>query len=220
VLIQVIDNMKNKIEGEFEIFTKYEQYLEKFLKYKEVVQVLSKINETYTIPDIVSVISANYNNYTDASLMDLKLGMIIYKTIEQIRACKSEIEDNLDTLKTILYSDNPRNKNLLDFDIEEEIDKEEFHQFIIDKINRDGNLESLLAEKRKNDNIINNNKLKIKCDESLLLENFYCVKCRAKPKNVLSRNCKHLMACEDCILIIKICPKCGLDIDKYDKIYR
>jgi len=77
----------------------------------------------------------------------------------------------------------------------------------------------IFEEKRKNENIINDNKIKIKCEESCLLESFYCLKCKMKPRNIVSNNCYHLVSCEDCIKKTKVCPKCGIDIEKYDKIY-
>jgi hypothetical protein len=181
---------------------------------------MSKINDSYTIQDIINAINSNFSNYTETTLMEFKLGMIIYKIYEQIKSCKKDIQFNLENLKMKLFTEDVKNKNLLNLDIDDELDKEEFHKFIVDQINKDGNLSALLEEKRKNEMTINNNKLKIKCDETLLLENFYCIKCRTKGKNILSHDCKHLVSCEDCVKIIKVCPKCGLDIKKYDKIYR
>ena len=98
--------------------------------------------------------------------------------------------------------------------------KYEFKEFIYDKLNKDSILDQLLEKKKINEQQILLNKLKIKKDEGYLLNTFYCVKCHINPRNAISKNCHHLMLCEDCIQKTKVCPHCGININNYNKIYR
>lgn len=166
-------------------------------------------------------IDNKYKNYTNDSLLKIKLALIMDKSLEQIKKCNKDITADLNDLKTKLYStSNLKNKNLMLFNIEDELKKEEFKEYIIDKINKEGKLNSLLDEKKKNEKIIVNNKLKIKKEENYLLNSFYCVLCHSKARNAISKNCPHLVACDDCIQKLKVCPRCGINIDGYEKIYR
>ena len=90
----------------------------------------------------------------------------------------------------------------------------------MDNLNLDGKLEEMLKEKKNNEEIILSNKKKIKSEEKFLNENFYCVKCRLRERNAISKQCPHLMLCEECIKYAKVCPRCGVKIQFFDKIFR
>jgi hypothetical protein len=182
---------------------------------------MSNLTIKDSINDIFKRIDIQFDEYTEASRAEIKYGVIIWKTLEDVKKISGDMKVAMNDLKGKLYNENyNKNKNLLNFDFEEELDTDEFKSFIKFKLNKDGKLNALLDEKKRNEQTINENKIKIKCEESLLLESFYCSKCKMKPKNILSLSCFHLVSCEDCLNNSKICPKCGNDVDKYDKIFR
>jgi hypothetical protein len=171
--------------------------------------------------DISKLVDYKFKNYTDEAKLEMKIAIILNKTLKQIQQCNTDTKNDLEELKNRLYSStNLKNKNLLMLNIEEEVNKEEFKKYIIDKINKEGRLNTLFEQKKKNELVINANKAKIKKDENFLLETFYCVKCHIRPRNAISKNCHHLTSCDECIEKTKVCPRCGMDINKYEKIYR
>ena len=90
---------------------------------------------------------------------------------------------------------------------------------LLTRINKIKNLTDKLKEKKINDKKIEANKKKIKKEENLLLNTYYCIYCHINPRNAISVNCHHLVICEDCMKKTKICPRCGINIDNYHKIY-
>jgi hypothetical protein len=209
------------LEEDFNNFSKYEEVLNKLRSESVVNEFMSNLTPKDSISDMFKKIESEFDEYTEASRAEIKYGVIIWKTLEDVKRITADMKIGMDDLKRKLYNETyNKNKNLLNFNYEEELATDEFKSYIKYKVNKDGKLNALLDEKKRNEQTINENKIKIKCEESLLLESFYCLKCKMKPRNILSLNCYHLVSCEDCINNTKICPKCGNDIDKYDKIFR
>lgn len=221
IINEVLIDVKSKIDEKFNVFQKYKTAIENFKKEPEVEKVFSSLERESDIREIFNQLDLNYKNYTQDSINELKLGFIINKSLYNIDECQQTIKNELEEIKNKLFNaSNLKNKNLLNLNIEEELQKEEFKKFIVEKINKEGKLNTLFEEKRKNEALINQNKLKIKKEENYLLDTFYCVKCHIKPRNAISKNCHHLMQCEDCILKTKVCPRCGINIDSFEKIFR
>lgn len=155
------------------------------------------------------------------SLMDMKLGVITHDTLERLKQCNNKIKNDLSAFKNFLFcDDSQKNKNLLNINMDKELKRETFKDFIFDKINKDGNLEDLLLKKRENEEALLLNKYKIKKDEKYLLDTFYCLKCKTRARNAISKSCNHLVLCEECIQSTKVCPRCGMNVSNYDKIFR
>lgn len=229
-IYEVIDSIKEKIDKEFKVFDKYQDVIESFRKEKEITELFTFLESLslkkgpkgdLDLDEIIKQIDYKYKTHTDDSKMEMKLGVIINKSLEQIKKCNENIKTDFDELKLKLYSSsNLKNRNLLMMNVEDEIQKEDFKKYVVDKINKEGKLNNLLEEKRKNERIITNNKLKIKKEETFLLETFYCIKCHIRPRNAISKSCNHLVSCDECMEKTKVCPRCGINIDKYDRIYR
>ena len=170
--------------------------------------------------DISDLVERKYPNFTEDSKLDMKIAIIMDKTINNIKQCKNEIKSDLEEIKSKFFLEsNFKNKNILSINVEEELTKSEFKNFIIEKLNKDGNLNNLFQQKIRNEKIIENNKYKIKNEETFLYEKFFCILCHFKPRCILT-DCNHLILCEDCIEKTKICVKCGRNILNYQKIYR
>lgn len=183
-------------------------------------EVLRLIPSKTNYKEISNLVEEKYNNFTEDSKLEMKIGIIMEKTINNIKQCDNDIKNDLEEIKHKLFSEsNNKNKNLLMLNIEEEVRKPEFNNFVVEKLNKEGKLNNLFQQKKKNEDLINNNKNKIKHDEAFLYEAFYCILCHLKPRCILT-DCNHLVLCEDCIGKTKICTKCGNNINKYQKIYR
>lgn len=167
------------------------------------------------------LIDNKFLNYTEKANKDIKYAVLLKKFYGELSRIKSKFNENIAMLKDKNYTvDNIKNKNLLLLSIEEEINKQEFKNYIIENINKNGKLSSLLDEKAKNDKLIANNKAQIKKDENYLNEKYLCTMCKTTPRTVLIKNCNHLLTCDSCIKKISVCPKCNLEIEKYEKIFR
>jgi hypothetical protein len=154
-------------------------------------------------------------------LSEIKYGIILDKLLESVKSFKVNITSQLETeAKKLFDKEEMNNPNIVSFNIDEELAKQEFKTFVYDNLNLDGKLEELLKEKKKNETLISSNKQKIKSDEKMLLENFICVKCHLRERNAVSKQCPHLMLCDECIKFQKVCPKCGVNIESFDKVFR
>ena len=221
----LIDNVKNKINDEFEnnpsksLFT---QIINKLNNEKEFRDVVDRFNNKKDLKDTFNYIDEKYENfYTNNSLLDLKLGILSKKSIDSLNKCQDNINNELNELKDKFYDkNNSKNRNLFNLNIDKELESDEFQDYIYDEINKIKNLSEKMKEKKINDKKIEANKKKIKKEENLLLNTYYCIYCHINPRNAISVNCHHLVICEDCMKKTKICPRCGINIDNYHKIYR
>jgi hypothetical protein len=223
-LSQVLDAVKIKVDKEFKIFNRYRESIDGFSNINiEVSSLLydKTLLSTLDSLGINNLVENKFKNYTEESKLEIKLGFLISKSLNQIDKCNNDIKFDIEEIKNKLFStSNHKNKNMIRLNLETELGKEEFKRFIIDKINKEGKLNSLLEEKSKNEKIISANKMKIKRDEKYLLDSFYCLKCHIRPRNAISKNCHHLVACDECMQKTKVCPRCGIDVGEYEKIYR
>jgi len=140
--------------------------------------------------------------------------------VNKVIDVKSSINLSFDELSNKIFEESEKNPNYYSFNIEDILKSDKFKKFVFDNLNSEGILTKLTNEKKNNEIAINNSLHKLKIDENNLLETFYCVRCHKNPRNAISMNCNHLVLCEVCIKESKICPKCGLNIDKFNKIYR
>ena len=220
---EVLNSVKFKVDDEFRIFDKYEEAVTNFSNKTEIKELLTDrvAFDKLDSSSINQLIETKFKNYNEESKLEIKLCLLMRKSLNQIENCNKDIKNDLDELKNKLFSTtNSKNKNLMNLTIESEIKKEEFKKYIIEKLKKDGKLNPLFEKKNKNEELIALNKMKIKKEEKYLLDTFYCVKCRIRPRNAISMNCHHLMTCEECIKKAKVCPRCGIDIDKFEKVYR
>ncbi len=220
---EILSSVKEKITNEFKIFLPYKEIISEFFKDKKVEELL-KDKEALQYLDLDAIdqmVDNKYLNYSEESKLEIKLALLMSKSLTQIDNCSKSIFSDLEDVKEKLFSTtNVKNKNLLLLDIDSEIRKTEFHNFLKEKLDKEGNLAKLLEEKKKNEKFIEDNRKKIKSDETSLFNSYYCIKCHIRARNAVSRSCQHLVFCEECIKLTKICPKCGLDIIEYVKIYR
>lgn len=166
-------------------------------------------------------VDTKFINYSENSKKEIKYALLFKRILAEINEMKKTFNEKTEILKQKYYTaDNFKNKNLLKLSVEEEIKSPDFKAFIVEMINREGKLNTLLEEKANNDKAIDAKASQIKNDDALLLEKYYCVLCHKLPRNILIQNCNHLVMCDACIKTIKICPRCGLDIASYDKVFR
>ena len=185
-----------------------------------MTEALQLVPHKTNFKEISNLVDQKYHNFTEDSKLDMKIGIIMDKTLNNIEQCKSDIKNDLEEIKNKLYQDsNPKNQNLLKINVEEEVNKQEFKNYVIERLNKDRKIDCLFQQKKKNEEIINTNKIKIKNEEAILQETFYCVMCHSKPRCILT-DCNHLVVCEDCIEKTKICRKCGKNIINFLKIFR
>jgi len=170
---------------------------------------------------MIKIVDNKFINYTEETKKQIKYSLIFKQFLGEIKQMKKNFSVKIDSIKEKNYSaENLKNKNLLNLSIEEEIKNPAFKQYIIERINREGKLNNSLKEKAYNDKLISSNATQIKRDEKVLLEKYYCVLCHKLPRNILIKNCNHLVMCDNCVKTIQICPRCGIDIEGYDKIFR
>jgi hypothetical protein len=216
-----LQKIRNKIFKEFKNLDFYEICLEKLKKEKELKDVFTLFKENDNIKDRLALFDSQKFEFEKEVIAEIKCGIIMENMMEHIKSFKNAVALNLDQeAKKLFNKDDKSNPNLVNFNVELELEKEDFKQFVYENLNLDGKLEELLAEKKKNEAIINSNKQKIKSDEKVLLENFICVKCHLRERNAVSKQCPHLMLCDECIKFQKLCPRCGVNIESYDKVFR
>jgi hypothetical protein len=199
----------------------YELCVEKLKKEKELKELFESFTENDTINDRINMLNTKKYDFDKEVLSEIKYGIIMDKLLESVKSFKVNITSQLETeAKKLFDKEDISNPNIVSFNIDEELAKQEFKTFVYDNLNLDGKLEELLKEKKKNELLISSNKQKIKSDEKMLLENFICVKCHLRERNAVSKQCPHLMLCDECIKFQKVCPKCGVNIESFDKVFR
>ncbi len=98
--------------------------------------------------DISDLVERKYPNFTEDSKLDMKIAIIMDKTNNNIKQCKNEIKTDLEEIKNKFFQESIfKNKNILSINVEEELSKSEFKNFIIEKLNKNGNLNSLFQQK-------------------------------------------------------------------------
>ncbi len=199
----------------------YELCVEKLKKEKELKELFESFTENDTINDRINMLNTKKYDFDKEVLSEIKYGIIMDKLLDSVKSFKVNITSQLETeAKKLFDKEDISNPNIVSFNIDEELAKQEFKTFVYDNLNLDGKLEELLKEKKKNELLISSNKQKIKSDEKMLLENFICVKCHLRERNAVSKQCPHLMLCDECIKFQKVCPKCGVNIESFDKVFR
>ena len=223
-IISAIDKVKEQVSENFNndqdiIYSK--NIISELKREKEFLDVCDHLNST-DLKETLSYIETKYENYyTEQSILELKLGTIVQKTINNIEKGQNTLLEDMDNIRHKYYDKkNNKNKNLVQLNIDNELKDNKFEDYIIDKLNKEKKLDDLLRQKKINDKHIEMNKKKIKKEENELLNTYYCIYCHSRPRNAMSNNCHHLVICEECIQKTKVCPKCGKNIDSYHKIYR
>ena len=223
-IISVIDKVKERVSENFNndqdiIYSK--NIMTELKREKEFLDVCDHLN-TSDLKETLSYIENKYENYyTEQSILELKLGTIVQKTINNMEKGQNNLLEDMDNIRHKYYDKkNNKNKNLVQLNIDNELKDNKFEDYIIDKLNKEKKLDDLLRQKKINDKHIEINKKKIKKEENELLNTYYCIYCHTRPRNAMSNNCHHLVICEECIQKTKVCPKCGKNIDSYHKIFR
>ena len=223
-IISVIDKVKEQVTESFnndQDFIYSKNIMSELKREKEFLDVCDHLN-TSDLKETLSYIENKYDNYyTEQSILELKLGTVVQKTINNMEKGQSTLLENMDNLSHKYYDKkNNKNKNLVQLNIDNELKDSKFEDYIIDKLNTEKRLDELLRQQKVNDKHIEINKKKIKKEENELLNTYYCIYCHTRPRNAMSNNCHHLVICEECIKKTKVCPRCGKNIDSYHKIYR
>jgi hypothetical protein len=194
----------------------------KLKKEKEFEEVIKAFPNKKEFKEMFNYIDTKFGKeYSDTAMLDLKLGLISMKSVNSVPKTESELNLALDDLKNKFYDkSNIKNRNLIQLNIDKEFETEDFQDYVYDKINTKKNLDELMQKKKKNEMKIEQNKKLIKKEENMLLNTYYCIYCHIRPRDAISKNCHHLVICEECMKKTKICPKCGVNIEDYNKIYR
>ena len=223
-IISVIDKVKEQVNETFNndqdlMYSK--NIMSELKREKEFLDVCDHLN-TSDLKETLSYIENKYENYyTEQSILELKLGTIVQKSIINMEKGQTNLLEDMDNIRHKYYDKkNNKNKNLVQLNIDNELKDNKFEDYIIDKLNKEKNLDDLLRQKKINDKHIEMNKKKIKKEENELLNTYYCIYCHSRPRNAMSNNCHHLVICDECIKKTKVCPRCGKNIDSYHKIYR
>ena len=219
---EIIDNVKTKITEAFKSVNTHEDIFSKLKTEKEFKEVMDMFNAKRELKEIFSFIDSKFSkDYSTNAILDLKLGVVSLKSIESVPKTEADILAALDELKNKFYDKtNVKNRNLIQLNIDKEFETDDFQDYIYEQINTEKNLDVLMQKKKKNETKIEQNKKLIKKEENLLLNSYYCIYCHVRPRDAISTNCHHLVICEECIKKAKICPKCGVNIENYHKIYR
>jgi len=223
-IISVIDKVKEQVNETFNndqdlMYSK--NIMSELKREKEFLDVCDHLN-TSDLKETLSYIENKYENYyTEQSILELKLGTIVQKSIINMEKGQTNLLEDMDNIRHKYYDKkNNKNKNLVQLNIDNELKDNKFEDYVIDKLNKEKNLDDLLRQKKINDKHIEMNKKKIKKEENELLNTYYCIYCHSRPRNAMSNNCHHLVICDECIKKTKVCPRCGKNIDSYHKIYR
>ena len=223
-IISVIDKVKEQVSESFNndqdlIYSK--NIMSELKREKEFLDVCDHLN-TSDLKETLNYIENKYGNYyTEQSILELKLGTIVQKTINNMEKGQTTLLEDMDNIRHKYYDKkNNKNKNLVQLNIDNELKDTKFEDYVIDKLNTEKRLDELLRQKKINDKHIEINKKKIKKEENELLNTYYCIYCHTRPRNAMSNNCHHLVICEECIKKTKVCPRCGKNIDSYHKIFR
>ena len=182
-----------------------------------LIKNLTYIKSTYN--------NTNSNNNINNSQDNIMYMSSLIKVSNRINLIKTKVNS---ILKNNFYSklhkkkksNNPNYISVID--LNDHISNEKsFEEKIKNKLIKSLKLDSKILNKKKNNTKIILNRIKCKKEEHLLLKSFFCVLCRDSPRNVLPE-CGHLMLCEFCVENIRICPKCGLNVNVNEvaKIYR
>lgn len=219
---EIIDNVKGKITEAFKSVNTHEDIFSKLKAEKEFKEVMDMFNAKRELKEIFSFIDSKFSkDYSTNAILDLKLGVISLKSIESVPQTEADILAALDELKNKFYDKtNAKNRNLIQLNIDKEFETDDFQDYIYEQINTEKNLDVLMQKKKKNETKIEQNKKLIKKEENLLLNSYYCIYCHVRPRDAISTNCHHLVICEECMKKAKICPKCGVNIENYHKIFR
>ena len=223
-IISVIDKVKEQVSESFNndqdlIYSK--NIMSELKREKEFLDVCDHLN-TSDLKESLNYIENKYGNYyTEQSILELKLGTVVQKTINNMEKGQTTLLEDMDNIRHKYYDKkNNKNKNLVQLNIDNELKDTKFEDYVIDKLNTEKRLDELLRQKKINDKHIEINKKKIKKEENELLNTYYCIYCHTRPRNAMSNNCHHLVICEECIKKTKVCPRCGKNIDSYHKIFR
>jgi len=223
-ITSVIDSVKQQLSETFnnDQDIQYSKNIMTELKReKEFMDVCDHLNTSDLKETLVYIENKYENYYTEQSILELKLGTIIQKSINNIEKGQTNLLTDMDNISHKYYDKkNNKNKNLVQLNIDNELKDNKFEDYVYDQLNAEKKLEEQLKQKKVNDREIEKNKKKIKKEENELLNTYYCIYCHIKPRNAMSNNCHHLVICEECIKKTKVCPRCGKNIDSYHKIYR
>ena len=223
-ITSVIDKVKEQLNETFDNNQdiKYgRDLISEMKREKEFSDACDHLNVS-DLKDTLNYIENKYEDYyTEQSILELKLGAVLQKSVACLEKTKNNLLTDMDNLSHKYYDKkNNKNKNLVQLNIDNELKDNNFEDFIYDKLNREKNLDVLLKQKKQNERLIEQNKKNIKKEENELLNTYYCIFCHIRPRNAMGSNCNHLVLCEECIQKTKVCPRCGKNIDNYEKVFR
>ena len=123
-LYELIDSIREKIDNEFKAFDKFGDFITKLKDEKEITGILNAFSTKKEFKDIFNFIDSKYSNYTNKALMEMKLGVISIRIMNEVKSCTVDIKNEFEELKKKLYStSNLKNKNLMMLNIEDELQK-------------------------------------------------------------------------------------------------
>ncbi len=168
--ISVIDKVKEQVTESFNndqdlMYSK--NLMTELKREKEFMDVFDHLN-TSELKETLSYIENKYESYyTQQSILELKLGTVVQKSINNIEKSQTSLEEDMDNIRHKYYDKkNNKNKNLVQLNIDNELKDTKFEDYIIDKLNAEKKLDVLLKQKKNNDKHIEVNKRKIKKEEN------------------------------------------------------
>ena len=163
-ITSVIDSVKQQLSEAFnnDQDIQYSKNIMTELKReKEFMDVCDHLNTSDLKETLVYIENKYENYYTDQSILELKLGTIIQKSINNIEKGQTTLLSDMDNISHKYYDKkNNKNKNLVQLNIDNELKDNKFEDYVYDQLNAEKKLEEQLKQKKVNDKEIEKNKKK------------------------------------------------------------
>lgn len=147
-ITSVIDSVKQQLSEAFnnDQDIQYSKNIMTELKReKEFMDVCDHLNTSDLKETLVYIENKYENYYTDQSILELKLGTIIQKSINNIEKGQTTLLSDMDNISHKYYDKkNNKNKNLVQLNIDNELKDNKFEDYVYDQLNAEKKLEEQL----------------------------------------------------------------------------
>ena len=146
-------------------------------------------------------IDTKFNTYSFQSKKEIKYALVLKILISNIKITKENLLIEIKNFKESLFKESTpeKNKNLINLNLKEILKTSEFNNFLKESIDYDNILNTALKDYNENKKILKEKKDQQKKSDEYLLEKYYCFLCHKMPRNILIKNCNHLILCENCV---------------------
>ena len=142
-ITSVIDSVKQQLSEAFnnDQDIQYSKNLMTELKReKEFMDVCDHLNTSDLKETLVYIENKYENYYTEQSILELKLGTIIQKSINNIEKGQTTLLTDMDNISHKYYDKkNNKNKNLIQLNIDNELKDTKFEDYVYDQLNAEKN---------------------------------------------------------------------------------